>query len=809
MVTYPRKTILALGVSLGALAAVSPVQAQNAPAAANQTGLEDIIVTAQKREQSLIKVPVSVTALTASTIQANRITSFMDLSAVAPNLTVRASPGGGNVPTMVMRGEFSAPGTPGSEKQVGLYLDGVYIEGGGGSAFNLGNIARIEVLRGPQGTLFGQNATAGAISVFTADPTGKFGGSVDGTIGNYAQKRIRASINTPKFGPFSAYVSYEHFEQNGDVKNLGAGTTWDYSLSDPKLGSHAKSPKYLGSENRETIQAALKFDNGGDVTATYKFLWVKNDSTPEANGFLDLNPDGLCGFAACKPGSLGANIGQLRVNNPAAFKRQVKRPDKINNSFSLPSQFKNEVHILTAQWRATSNLKFKNTFGYLRNTTAATNDLDGLGGLLNSVAALGTVGQPIGIYKNTVSVTNKQWSDELQINFDSKFVTVTAGFLHFDYKGVSGPRDYRPGQLNVKANYTPAQVFDNYVVPGTTAGQLNGVHSKQDALYAQAEIHVTPQLDIIGGLRYTWDNKTSTTDNLAIPAALRNTKYVDSRPSFTVGATYRPQPDVLLFGKYTEGYLAGGAFGGWQWKPETVKSEEVGVKAELFNRKARVALTLFNANYKGVQGIVSGTTIQANLNNQAGCVSTGSNCPGDKFKTLGSTVANSYDTRSRGFEFEANAAPARGLSLGLGVGFSDTKILKTDPLFITNPPFPLRLYFRSKWTANANIGYDTPPLFGDAFLRFRVDANFRSKYILASRAYTAFLAGLYSPAEAIINGRVALTNIELGGAKFEVAGWVRNLTNRRALSYSIVTPYVFSGVYDRARTFGLDARVDF
>jgi iron complex outermembrane receptor protein len=119
MGTYPRKTILAVGVSLGALAAMTPAHAQSAPPPPSETGLQDIIVTAQKREQSLIKVPVSVTAITGDALQANRITSIMDLSAVAPNLTVRASPGGAQTPTVIMRGEFAAPSTPGSEKQVG------------------------------------------------------------------------------------------------------------------------------------------------------------------------------------------------------------------------------------------------------------------------------------------------------------------------------------------------------------------------------------------------------------------------------------------------------------------------------------------------------------------------------------------------------------------------------------------------------------------------------------------------------------------------------------------------------------------
>ena len=820
MTAYSYKTFLALGVSFAALAAVAPASAQDTPPTpqaetstppaqpSDRGGLEEIIVTAQKREQNLMTVPVSVTALTAESIRANRITNVLDLSAIAPNLTVRSSPGGANTPTFVLRGEFAAPSTPGFEKQVGYYLDGVYISGGGGTAFDLGNISRIEVLRGPQGTLFGQNATAGAIAIYTTDPSGKFGGTIDASLGNYAEKRIRVGINTPKVGPFSAYFAYEHFERDGDIKNLGAGTVFDYRAVDPQLGL-AKSPRYLGSVNRETVQAALKFDNGGDVTATYKFLWIDNNSTPEAIGFLDLNTPGLCGFQTCAPGSLGANLNLLRQQNPTYFQRVLKRPDAINNSFTLPSYFKNVAHIFTAQWKATDRLAFKNTFGYLKNHEDTTQQLDGLGGLLNTVPALGPVNQPITIYTTTGEQRNKQWSDEFQVNFNSRLLTLTAGYLHFDYKGSTAPRDYQPGGINEKASYTPVAIFNDFVAPGSTAGQFVGVHTVSDAVYTQAEIHVTPKLDVIGGLRYTWDDKSSVTDNLAVPVSLRTSTYKDSRPSFSVGLAYKANQDVFLFAKYSQGYLAGGAYGGLLAKPEIAKSWEGGVKAELFDRRARVALTLFHAKYTNVQSIQAGSTIAANINFQAGCIAgSGHACPGDPYAAVGSAIANSYDLRAQGFEFEATAAPLRRLTLGLGVGFTDAKITKIAPLFLT-PYFGYDPYFRSKWTINGNVQYDTPELFGDAFLRMRVDVVYRSSYDLSVRNYTPFLAGLRAPATAVVNGRVALTNIELGGTKLELAGWVRNLTNEHSISYALTTPYVFAATYDQARTFGLDARLEF
>ena len=151
MITYPHKTVLALGVSLGALIAAAPVYAQDPPAPPQNTsqapvnsgGIEDIVVTAQKREQRLQDVPASVTAVTAKSLEANRIVSVMDLSGVVPNLTARPSSGGGHLSTFVLRGEFASAATAGAETNVATYIDGVYLGAASGGIFELPNIERI------------------------------------------------------------------------------------------------------------------------------------------------------------------------------------------------------------------------------------------------------------------------------------------------------------------------------------------------------------------------------------------------------------------------------------------------------------------------------------------------------------------------------------------------------------------------------------------------------------------------------------------------------------------------------------------
>src|SRR5690606_22676840 len=243
--------------------------AQSAETDSYTGGLEDIVVTAQKREQSLQDVPVAVTAVTETFMQANRIQNVVDLSAVTPNLNIRVAAAGGALPTVVLRGVLSYGVAPGSDKQVPMYIDGVYMGNAFGTQFEMADVERIEVLRGPQGTLFGRNATAGAISINTKKPSGELSLRQEFTYGNFDQLRSRTRIELPAAGPIKTAFSYTHSERRGEIRNLGAGTTWDFTAA-----GYGKltAPKWLGSDNTDAYSIAVLFEpDNSDFSLLYKF----------------------------------------------------------------------------------------------------------------------------------------------------------------------------------------------------------------------------------------------------------------------------------------------------------------------------------------------------------------------------------------------------------------------------------------------------------------------------------------------------------------------------------------------------------
>jgi iron complex outermembrane receptor protein len=267
---YRRHVVLLSATAIQlALSGSNPAFAQSVSPQSEWSGLEEIIVTAQRREQSLQDVPIAVTALTSEDLVANRVLSVADLTGLAPGLIVAESAGGGKIPFFIIRGATSAGLVPGSDKQVSLYLDGVYLSSTRGSIFDLPDLERIEVLRGPQGTLFGRNATAGAVSISTRDPTGEVGVKVLASIGNYDQYRFGVSVDLPQVGPLSGYVSALYNYRRGDIRNVAAGQIWDRrNALSQRNAKVTRSPEFLGTTDSTSVFGALKFESG-DFSTVY------------------------------------------------------------------------------------------------------------------------------------------------------------------------------------------------------------------------------------------------------------------------------------------------------------------------------------------------------------------------------------------------------------------------------------------------------------------------------------------------------------------------------------------------------------
>ena len=769
-------------------------QAQSGPA----PGVEDIIVTAQKREQNLQDVPIAITALSQTALQANRIVSVMDLGNMAPNLTIRPTAGGIGVANYSMRGSVSYGSVPGQDKAISTYLDGVYIGSSFGSAFELPDIERIEVLRGPQGTLFGRNSTAGAVSVVTRDPSGESSLRQVFTIGNYDQFRSSTRVDLPAWGPVSVSASFTHSERTGDIKNLGAGTVWN--RTGPNTGQGIQvSPKTLGDENNDSVFVAVKFQPSDDFKTTYKFDWSDSHFTPEGNAIGVYTPDYLAAI-----GVPTAIVDAVKLSF-AAYPLEIAgshRPDSVNNAYTTPGYSRTQGHNLTSMLRLNDNISLKNILAFRKSRIFANSEYSGFGGVKITQAAydqLVTIGYPAAaapfyvgtpLLFGTSQVKNefKQWSEELQLNYDSDLLTLTLGGIWYHSKSTTGAPDGLGSSTFLVPVLGGAQVIGGNLF----VGEKNYSDNKATSIagYGQAEIHVTPELDILGGIRVTRDKKSGIAYNFSNSQGVYPFTYRKTRPSFMGGVNYRPMDGILLYAKYSTGYVSGGSVSGIAFADETVKSWEGGVKADLFDRRLRANLALFTADYKNIQSVGSGATLTPPR------------------RDLGTVVVSEGDLDTKGFELELNAVPLRGVTLTGALGYTDSKFSNINPLLRAPDSYAAQ---RPNWTANLSAQYETLPLFDETTMMLRLDATWRSKNRVISQTGlpAAYDDLLYSDAMWKLNGRVALKNISISGANAELAAWVRNLTNADNPTFPIFLYYGASATYERARTYGVDLTFEF
>jgi iron complex outermembrane receptor protein len=791
--------ILAGCTALGAagLGAI-PVLAQEAD---DTGGLQEIIVTAQKREQSLQDVPIAVTALGGEALQANRVTNVVDLSGLAPGVTVRVSAGGSGLPIFAVRGQLSYGIAPGSDKQTSIYLDGVYIASPRGSIFDLPDVERIEILRGPQGTLFGRNATSGAVSVSTREPDGEAAVKATLTMGNQDHWRWRISASTPQIGPFSGYFSHVHEQRRGDIKNLGAPITWNRLGSVlPRVARNEKSVNYLGSRDVDSWFAALKFESG-DFKTVYRYDRSDSSGSPEATSLLALRPAGA--------GPLGPFLSALISSNGVQFAdNQGKRPKGVWNSWVTPVDQQNEGHSLTSTYAASDKLTIKAILGKRKTFLWATSPIDGfsalpitqaasnaLGGAFNQI-----IGQPwVGIVSGAVGAASQK-SAELQVNYDSDFVTATVGAMWFKSKDRVAHHRQR--------NTTSFSAIPGGVLQNTGIGDYFN-KAKSVAAFAQGEFHVTPQLDVILGARVTNDKKFSSLTYGNNPAALSlfAADYDDNKFNYLVGLNYKMSDDILLYAKYSTAYVSGGSTAGVDFQPETTKSAEAGIKAEWLDRKLRTNMTVWWADVKHLQSPSSPNTVPAVFDELAG------NNPAKSFISL--FVLDVGSRKSWGVEFDAMAAPMRGLTLGGNISYTHLKVYDVN--------VALQTAYKGNYTGRSNVPeltgsvyvqYDTEPFMGDAYLSLRTDAIFQDSVETDSNPGAAIFAVapdlLVTESYWTVNGRVALRDLSLGGVKAELALWGRNLFDKETFGYALnLSDIFYAGNYIPARSYGVDLTLSF
>lgn len=632
-----------------------PAIAQGAPPQTTgpNVGLEDIVVTAQKRAENIQDVPIAVSAFSGDAIAQKSIGAIQGLSNLTPNVTLDAgSPfsGSSSVLTAYVRGigqdDFAFNLDPG----VGVYVDGIYLARTVGANTDLLDVERIEVLKGPQGTLFGRNSIGGAISIVTREPGEEFGGKAEITTGRFDRLDIRGTVDLPLVtDKLLSTLTFSSTKRDGYVKRIPFPGTYvtDPLTSVPRSGTQTSDTE--GGESQWTVRGKLLWKVNDSVKLTVSGDYQKGDQPGMASTLIKVlsnngaptfpgelfgsvynlcinvpnallpsaiggNIQAMCGIRGTSGTSIGnANVDTDPSNNRLTWNNQFITGD-IDKSYATGPSFSRLQNwglsgVLDAD--LTDNMSVKSITAYRKLNWAAGMDADG---------------SPITIIEPGFTMHQQQFSEELQFSgkaFDNRLDYVF-GFYYFRETG--NLHDYVPfgqGLLQVdgfntfKTRALAAFTHLNYRFSDQFSITLGGRYTDERKQFEGFQRDPNGFLyKLVLGKQL---NEITEADRIALgfpdptdplrfyPTGLNKKKFTDFSPR--IGLEFKPSDDVMLYASFSRGYKTGG----WTTRlsnPETVapdfdeetaKSWEGGIKSELFDRRVRVNVAGFYTEYNGIQ----------------------------------------------------------------------------------------------------------------------------------------------------------------------------------------------------------------
>ena len=772
---YALALLLALGGALPASAADAPASAEEAPPLASSvpdkadTALGKVTVTARRREEDSQKVPTPITVLGGETLEAQRISRVQDLQQVLPSVNVayihaRQS-------SVAVRGIGNNPASDGLEGSAGIYLDNVYLGRPGMAVFDLLDIEQLELLRGPQGTLFGKNTTAGVLNISTRAPTFTAERTVEVSGGQDGYFQGRGTVSGPLGETLAGRLSAYRTRDDGYIKNI-------------------HDDNYLNGGERQGARGQLLFEPNED----FSLRWIADYNEEDSSN-----------------GSMVVYGGAERFWQRAALVGASPLRDPQRRKVNINGRQHVSVHqggsSLEANWNLAGGYRLTSISAYRYWHFTPANDEQ-----LN-VSAINDTG---------VEVHDRQFSQEIRL------ASPTGGA--FDY--VVGAYAFRQN-LGNKTFTSYGPLADLYLL-GANLGALNDTYSKANgkietdsfALFAQGTWHLTERLDFTAGLRGTYEEKNAKVERFAplggaavggVGAAVRNGQLgaYDSgdlsqynfAPSALLSLSYQFSDDLLGYASLSHGEKSGGvnlAVGSAPSAgadsllvgPERANDAELGLKSTLFDRRLLLNANLF---WTGIHGYQATTLYQA---------------PGST--QLVQVLANAGSVRSRGLEFEATALPLRGLTLNFNGSYNDVTYLsfKDAPCpaeVSTRPGAPSscdltgqRVVGASKWIANLNGEY-----------QWRLDDRFQP-YVSASYAYRSAAEGTLDNSDLSKIDGYALVNLaaglrsDLGDGQLDTSVWLKNAFDK---DYYLSAFASINGSYTASvgqpRTLGVSLRYDF
>ena len=789
-----RRTLLATASLLAAMGSAHAQSAADRAAAAADDGgatLEEIVVTAEKRENNLQETPIAMAVITMQTMSDRHVQSLYDLAdGAVPSLRVATFEARQTALTIGIRGIVPLDANqPAREQGVGVYIDGVYLGRQHGLNAALLDLERVEVLKGPQGTLFGRNTEGGALSLVTRAPTGQFGLRATAGAGDFGGYNAEAHLDLPAFGTVSMKVDGIAQHQDPTIRDPLAGSTgWNYfDRTGGRLGIRWKPS--------DSFTADLAGDIGLD----------KN--TPFYSQLLNYNPNS-CSAGAVSASSTcvlpGTNFSTLGgAVRPLPSVVQVAGTDRMTTADigvpQQPSVDRTNGTSLLLNWTVAPSTDLRSISAY---RTISSEQWDNSGGA-HRVPVYGANG--VFSRYSLADLYQHQFSQEVQLVGSVPHVEYVGGLYYFKETARDDAATPSSNQWDATGtSYTIRDPIVAQILPAyRSTDRASMAWSKSQALYGQATI--TPseggKLHLTVGGRYTSDDKSGKlyiVNNIPRPYSYAQKT---SRFNPLVTAAYQATPDINLYAKYSTGYRSGGASSRSvtyrQFDPEDVKAYEVGAKTELFDHRVRLNVAGYMMDRTGSQVDFSSVSFDAITNSTRNTIE---------------TISAPGTTRIRGLEADLTVSPARGVNLGLSYAYTYTDIPPVLNPF-TNVTQKVYIVFTTRNAASGFVDLAYP--LGLHTLKLHLDGNYSD----ATQTFDQFATK--NDASFLVNGRLSLADIAMGNGRMDVGLWSRNLFNeahvyRRdpsnslpGLTGSIANVLGDYGNFNAPRTVGLEATVRF
>ena len=558
----PSNTVIPSCVIAVMTLSFAPAHAQQAdaptgPASANPSGLEEIVVTAERRTTNIQATALSISALKADTLEKSNVTQLADINGHIPSLTITKSSGYETVTTIRGIGYETTENEGSTTPGVSLFVDGVYIANTIALDQTLFDLDHIEVLRGPQGALYGQSSTGGAISIITKQPTlDEFSGIGEVQFGDYGLHRERAEINVPLTDTIAIRASAQEYAHDGFTKDVFFKNFYP--------------------------------DDAGDTSGKIALLWAPTDDF-KATFSTEFYSSDFNGAA------------QKNINDPSPDPRVVTQdyPSKFNLDSNLS-------HV-NLEWDLPwFTVKSVSAYQYLdhRQQEDSSRSAFELLGKYDDVAAWNTkmynYNEELDLVSN--GDTNFDWTTGVFL-LSQKFQQYVAEF--------GGSTQPTPADLVVYPNLEDIPTS----VSGISFGQKVVSLKKSFSWFAQGTYHITDDLRLVGGARFNYDHYDFYTKNFgvkcgALPSCYIPSTYQDRVPTFIARLEYDLTPVNLLYGSFSRGYKPGGSNGANQglfhnmypdFSPETNTSFEVGAKNSFLDKHLTVNVSAFYYLYKNMQ----------------------------------------------------------------------------------------------------------------------------------------------------------------------------------------------------------------